>query len=678
MSAPSTDTRIHSSPEQEGFHFTPIKALRVLPRLWERTPSTPFRTGQKPRKLWKRIAGMAGLSTAPTGDASTTAISNTSNNTEVRGVKRLRTNAGDLTEEDEDSQSRSFLETKWEPQVFEKQRKLPDDTTHSCDEVSQLGSAVSAATPGGPINDVDVDITTTDSFRPTKIPRSPSNSPIFSDAENPSSLTSDVKAIETECSGPFAEDQCALIDNASKDGNGDDAPTPTEAVRNLTQKQEGTLVRSALRSSLDGADAELLNDFLSKAQAKRAAKAVSITPHIDDDAKESSGQESQDVESDVSRLRRVLEILDANKSPTKSLLSPTKGVNTGDGAKNENNDSNEISNAVVNTNTQTSEPAPLASISRRSARARVPIERNNIPLRRPNGSEFIFQKRTPEQEFALAIKRNTRKNCGAVWPKQVLMFMALPEGYQGPELLSSDGEDRPLKNPPKNVTWNEEEIEEHIQWRNEMDAKKALGSPQDPTDDIDVDVDIEHVDTDSVLPSAAGKARAKRSMANIRAAATVNSRVGNKRRMVGTIGVSGTPVKKRPIRPSPSMAAATTSEKNTAEETMELAGTSVPTIAESATSAPATPAKGRRKLIPKSPVFSKPASASSKSSIPTRTGSSSGSDFASGSGTSSGGSATECHASSSSSSAEEWKPHVPKTTRSNAGSTPRRVKRSKV
>lgn len=64
-------------------------------------------------------------------------------------------------------------------------------------------------------------------------------------------------------SGPVQE-AGAVIDNAA----------PAEAIGDLTQEQEVKLVRSALRSSLDGEDAELLNDFLLRAKAKRAAKAA--------------------------------------------------------------------------------------------------------------------------------------------------------------------------------------------------------------------------------------------------------------------------------------------------------------------------------------------------------------------------------------------------------------------
>lgn len=122
-----------ADPEQENsFRFTPIKALRALPRLWERKPSTPFRAGagQKPKKLWKRIqAPFSSMKTLQQtdgfeNDAFQTAINASKDAAYVRGVKRLCVGSGeseDLVQTQEPG--RSFLETKWESEASRKRRK---------------------------------------------------------------------------------------------------------------------------------------------------------------------------------------------------------------------------------------------------------------------------------------------------------------------------------------------------------------------------------------------------------------------------------------------------------------------------------------------------------------------------------------------------------------------------
>jgi hypothetical protein len=127
-----------NDPEQENtFRFTPIKAIKALPRLWERKPATPFQGGIKSKKLWKRFhasfSNMQSLqqSSALEQNAFQAAINssvvNTSKDTTYsRGVKRLRVGS-DGSDDREDigfqqQPGRSFLETKWESET-RKRRK---------------------------------------------------------------------------------------------------------------------------------------------------------------------------------------------------------------------------------------------------------------------------------------------------------------------------------------------------------------------------------------------------------------------------------------------------------------------------------------------------------------------------------------------------------------------------
>jgi hypothetical protein len=117
--------------DENSFRFTPIKALRALPRLWERKPATPFKSGLK-RKLWKRFqssfSNMQTLesSTAIDHDALQTAINASKDSAYVRGVKRLCVGPGESADNasaELPQPGRPFLETKWESEVSRKRRE---------------------------------------------------------------------------------------------------------------------------------------------------------------------------------------------------------------------------------------------------------------------------------------------------------------------------------------------------------------------------------------------------------------------------------------------------------------------------------------------------------------------------------------------------------------------------
>lgn len=133
-----------ANPEPENpFRFTPIKALRALPRLWERKPTTPYRAGAKSRKLWKRFqSSFSGMKTLEQSDmfetdALQTAINTSKDAGYVRGVKRLCVGS-EQTEGrvDTEQPGRSFLETKWESGASRKRRECGLRT------VPEFGSAL--------------------------------------------------------------------------------------------------------------------------------------------------------------------------------------------------------------------------------------------------------------------------------------------------------------------------------------------------------------------------------------------------------------------------------------------------------------------------------------------------------------------------------------------------------
>lgn len=443
------------------------------------------------------------------------------------------------------------------------------------------------------------------------------------DVENLDPIVSEANPTEDLQSGPFDTEQYTPIRNARAN--------ETTAVQDLTQEQEGTLVRSALRSSLDGEDAELLNDFLSRAKAKRAAKAALMNNQgMEAVDKSSSPEESPETECSTPRSRRALEALDTNSpSPIKKQLSlnkdgsPPPAVEMQEGQK----------EAPVN-----EEPAPASPVPRRSTRAKTPAAngptaRNTIALRRAKGTEFVFLQRTEAQELALATKRNTRHNKGSsVMPKYALA--ALAQQQQNDETDSNDSSSSrsdckgsrsqlPAKRR-KSVAWNDERLAEY---------------EDDPVDDAEEEEegDNSRPDVDGASRLRSGTKRPDKRAASTgerrsRSQAPKNAEISQGADSVPapppTAAASTTPRSRRVRRlDSGSMGSGTpvkTGNRSTTS-TSKLPTTTAAAAASSSSSAaapsgsPSTPSKGRRKLTPKSPRSSLLPAPPSKSTSGTTT-----------------------------------------------------------
>ncbi|KAJ5183581.1 hypothetical protein N7492_001197 [Penicillium capsulatum] len=574
--AQAGDTTDPAPENSEGFFsFTPIKALRSLPRLWERKPSTPFRAGAKSRKLWKRVrsslGGMKSLESSNLleSDALQSTINASRDSSYIRGVKRQCVAPGHSEEGAGEIQpGRSFLETKWESEGMRKKRKMRDGPVEIYDENLPADSSVPVGRPGNDVGglktstnlDMDGDLAMTSSPVPL-----PSKARIFEDdmhLENSKSF-GDAHGVQSEEPRPM-DQQRAMINDAAQNESGQASTTPV--VRDLTQEQEGTLVRSALRSSLDGEDTALLNTFLSKAQAKRAAKAVMINSEDADEAdKSSSPEESPDAESATPRSRRALANLDANSpSPVKVQVSPLKeGAIPGDESR-----ENEV------TKNAKEDEAPASPACRRSARVKAPVTtgppvRNTIALRRAKGNEFVFLQKTEAQELALTTKRNTRQNKG------------------NSSKSSRKGSSKGSANAPrKRVSWNEERLAEY---------EDEVQIPDEPKGDgVKGDVDGTSDPYPTAKPSDKKPTTGQRSSRNqavqneevesgpsAPSAATPRSR--RVRRLGDSTMASGTPVKTGSGRTSKPPAATAPTETGPG---------------------PSTPTKARRKLVPKSPSSS--------------------------------------------------------------------------
>jgi hypothetical protein len=131
-------SKLADSADDSSFRFTPIKAIRALPRLWERKQATPFKGGLKPRKLWKRFqtsfSNMQTLQDTTAiieNDALQTAINTSKDSNYVRGTKRMRVGSEEIQNRSEAPQAgRSFFETKWDSEAARKKRKSQGCVVH--------------------------------------------------------------------------------------------------------------------------------------------------------------------------------------------------------------------------------------------------------------------------------------------------------------------------------------------------------------------------------------------------------------------------------------------------------------------------------------------------------------------------------------------------------------------
>ncbi|KAJ5567449.1 hypothetical protein N7535_006755 [Penicillium sp. DV-2018c] len=576
-------------PTGTSFSFTPVKALSALPRLWDRKLSTPIRGADKTKKLWKRIRfPFIGMATAT--ESAATAIGVSRNSDYQRGVKRRCVDPADAHQETEPEQrGRSFLETKWEMQASRKKRKMPEFDFNIHEDRSQGMFGFTANQPTDVVGDAPAD-----SLRqPVGLVETP---------EMP--VDNDAMAIDVDITTPDAK---TTEESESTQSSHDSSATPNSATEDLTQEQEVKLVRSALRSSLDGEDAELLNDFLLKAKAKRAAKAVDP-----EDAEamavssgSSSSEESPEVECSTPRSRRVLDELNTNSpSPVKLHISPSKYDVKRDveGA---------IDQETIVPKEIKEEEAPSSPAPRRSSRTKdssAPNVRNTISLRRAKGTEFIFLQRTEAQQIALATKRNTRLNKGkAVAPNVALEVLAQQASEESRQSSSEPNESshnstslRGLTKPRKQVTWNEERMAEYEEYREVMDDQEDEEEGDQCTEDVGATPrrpgQSKRSSKKAESSQRSSRSQTKKadeptaSVAPATAAAPRSRRV----RRLGDSGImgSGTPVK--PGSRSTSKPPAASAEVAAAQ-------------------GPSTPTKGRRKLTPKSPRLSKLPAPASKS-----------------------------------------------------------------
>ncbi|KAG2419472.1 hypothetical protein HFD88_004268 [Aspergillus terreus] len=502
--------------QDERFRFTPVKSNQPPPRVWERKPSTAYMGRAKSRKVWKRFRSSFNsmkqlqqliLAEQEGVDEGLSTEINTSRSAGLlRGVKRQCFGLEDARSADvADTRRRSFLETKWESQTMGRRRKLPAMYRNlvAASEPMDLENSTLTANGTAPKT------TTSDAHVVQKFeeddesPRLTPDTPVKMASESAyprtlhgpvSGMTAGASNIKTPTDNGKSEftfdfvgsgpSEFATITGAEADDQGVDAgldQSETEdrrcdliqqarataaPVQALTAEQESTLVRSALRSSLDGEDAALLNDFLSKAKAKREAKAAAaLIAEVTADANDSRPEEELEVpEMPTPQPRRALEDLDANSpSPQKAQLSPSKASDKKPPPDDEAPSSPHATASPRRSTRNRHAKLPAASTAAKAVR-------NTFSLRRAKGTEFVFLQRTEAQELALTTRRNTRQNKGdAQLPKYALVNMAMrtPPADEKPKRQRSKG-------AKKQVSWNEERL---VQFEGEDEARDGGDAP---------------------------------------------------------------------------------------------------------------------------------------------------------------------------------------------------------
>ncbi|OJD25450.1 hypothetical protein ACJ73_03182 [Blastomyces percursus] len=450
-------SRLSSSTDR--FKFTPKAESKKAPRLWDRKPMTPFSSRYRSHKVWKRFLASSLNHVGGDGtdyDAFLTEINESSTLRGVlRGVKRRCTAACVGVE-----RGRSFLETKWEMEDMGarkredcpisysylvaaragllRRREIIEDPCfipaaddikqdshfeyHGCVEEQKSGDqkqfgldflafqrdSTSVASRQANENEL------WEPQDPVKLDEQGQN--IYPSTTRKSIGTLDLENLES--GGQIAPDLLLDAENTFL------ATAKIEKVAEEAVVPLATPPSRLLFPTLEGDDADFLTDFLSQAQAKRAAT-KSTFPNKESENASCYGP----TRSPTPRPRRVLEDLDKiSPSSPRQQVSPSKlkQVPTSPSPKpppvidHTLETENEERVQRICGETEEDLQQPRASTPwRRSTRKIIPRTQrytptvpNHIPVRRSNGTEFVFLQRSEEQQLSLTTKANTRRNKG--------------------------------------------------------------------------------------------------------------------------------------------------------------------------------------------------------------------------------------------------------------------------
>ena len=251
----------------------------------------------------------------------------------------------------------------------------------------------------------------------------------------------------------------------------------TGNFKDKMEPQDALFVHSALRmNSLDPEEAAFLSEFLSRAQAKRAANAAMI-PKANDQVP------IVEVTAN-STPRRALEEIDKN-SPTPQLVAQSTLF--------QSDILLEVPKPPLVKEVQTApesgdENQPSPTRYRRSARTKVQkskqysvrsVAPNQIPVETVKGTHVLFVQRTPAQELALTTRRNTQRNKGkAQPPRQVLVSLAKQQQTEDGQAAEPEAENEndlavsPRRSPRKKASTKQVKWKDVVEYSDTKDQSK--------------------------------------------------------------------------------------------------------------------------------------------------------------------------------------------------------------
>lgn len=271
------------------------------------------------------------------------------------------------------------------------------------------------------------------------------------------------------------ENDAEVATTGTSPADGNDIKDP-EIEDMVTDPESATVSTTLNLSTLAGDDAELFTEFLSRAKAKRAANCA-MTPN----GSTSLAESDLVTHSPTPRTRRALEQLDKNSPTPQKKQRSTKSETplTSPPPRADTEESGCSENGPEKTGTTTcrrSNRTRTAKTTRSHAAPNVPQQ---IPVRRANGTEFIFLSRTEAQQIALVTRANTRRNRGnAQMPKYKLQDMAKQQGEMAEAAMSPEAGDstasagKPIGK--KQVSWNEQHLVQYADGTDPEDDNPAV------------------------------------------------------------------------------------------------------------------------------------------------------------------------------------------------------------
>ncbi|KAM5453817.1 hypothetical protein MaudCBS49596_002440 [Microsporum audouinii] len=435
----STHCRKNRLFDHDRFRFTPVATSKKTTRLWDRKPTTPVLPRSRTQKIWKRHLGSTSLEGSNMHDTYTfsTEINLAATLAALRGVKRRR-----LAHTPDCERGRSFLETKWEEQTEDRRRKYVAPAKDA-DDARTTAPAGCLAREGSENEHMELPDEETGCSNPRETPQLEKT---VSEALMPPEERTMPGGINQDKPSTYAE-------GAEEETYFDAVAEPMAVVPEQGDKppQAAPMRRIAI---LDGDDAELISEFLSKARAKRAA----IMP-LKEDARVDCVPESP-----ISSSRRALEAVDGNSPRSHRRHAFPERPQPPDFYFNRRPPRIGSSKAV---GTRTIEAVWEGPVIPSSPMVEVTVEHgrhapkvpDQIPTRRRKGTEFVFMQRTDDQQTALLTKANTRLNKGSKPPHKLLPI--LNRAIAALEADPEDGQLRQRDQSKKQVKWNDEALLEY-------------------------------------------------------------------------------------------------------------------------------------------------------------------------------------------------------------------------